>query len=144
MTIRNETIMDVQWLAILEQETSSELLAKMIGMFVNEIGEHVAALREAGRQADPPAIAAELHALKSGAGNFGALKLQDVTRCAESMRRDGSLENTIAAISIVADVCEETIAKYARRFDVSTGERGTGEAFSPTSQDASDFQGSGR
>ena len=105
-------LMDQQVLSDLEKETSRELVTEIIGIFIKETGERMAALGEAGRQQDHGSVIAEAHAIKSSAGTFGALLLQDTAGRVEILARQGKQEESIALIDSVEEISQETLDLY--------------------------------
>ena len=121
-------LMDIGVLVRMEQETSRELVKEIIGIFVRETGEHLAALAKAGEAADQPAVVTEAHAIKSSAGTFGALRLQDVSGSVEVLGRQGNLAEAIAAIEVVEKVAEKTMQLYSSRISAVPEDQSSGKA----------------
>ncbi|MEE8340109.1 MAG: response regulator, partial [Xanthomonadales bacterium] len=116
-------LMDLGVIAVMERETSCELVKEIIGVFVHETSEHLLALRKAGEAADTTAMVAEAHAIKSSAGTFGALQLQDVSSTVEVLGRQGKQAEAIAAIKVLGEVAEQTILLFSSRFSVAPGDQ---------------------
>lgn len=112
----DKQLMDIGVLLSMEQETSRDLVNEIIGIFIRETGEHIAALCKAGEAADTTAIVAEAHAITSSAGTFGALQLQDLSRTVEVLGRQGNQTEAIAAIEAVEEAAEKTIQIYSSSF----------------------------
>ena len=109
-------LMDQQVLDDLENETSSELVAEIIGIFIKETGERLDELREAGIRQDHPSVIAAAHAVKSSAGTFGALRLSAAAGRVELLGRQGKEEESIASIESVVDISDKTLRFYAERY----------------------------
>jgi CheY-like chemotaxis protein len=108
--------MDLAVLKTLERETAPELVQEIIGVFKREITENMVALSKAGELANLDAIVAEAHAIKSIAGTFGALSLQNASSVVESVGLEGDIAESIAAINALAKVAEQTIKLYSSRY----------------------------
>ena len=124
---QDNQLMDIGVLVCMEQETSRDLMNEIISIFIRETGEHLAALGKAGEAADTTAIVAEAHAIKSSAGTFGALQLQDVSRTVEVLGRQGNQAEAIAAIEAVEEVAKKTIQLYSSRFSAVPANQSSGE-----------------
>lgn len=125
---QDNQLMDIGVLVCMEQETSRDLMNEIISIFIRETGEHLAALGKAGEAADATAIVAEAHAIKSSAGTFGALRLQDVSSTVEVLGRQGNQAEAIAAIEAVEEVAKKTIQLYSSRFSAVPANQSSGEA----------------
>ena len=113
---RSITIMDEEVLAKMERETSTEIVNQVLGIFLEEMQEHLDALRTAGDQIDTPTLISEAHALKSSCGTFGALRLFEAARTVESLGREGRHEEAMEATQAIFNAGEETVAAYAGKF----------------------------
>jgi HPt (histidine-containing phosphotransfer) domain-containing protein len=113
--------MDLHTLSGLEHETSRKLLAEIIAIFIRETGERMAALREAAKQQDLAAIVAESHAIKSSAGTFGALLLQETANRVEMLGRQGKQVEAIALIDSVEEVTQRTVQLYTSHYPGTAG-----------------------
>jgi len=113
-------LMDQQVLAALESETSRELLAEIIGIFIQETGERMGDLQAAGARQDSPSVVAAAHAVKSSAGTFGALRLQAVAGRVELLGREGEEAEAIALIESVVEISDRTLRLYAERYRQAT------------------------
>jgi len=109
-------LMDHDVLLGLEKETSSELITEIINIFVSETGERLATLREAGRKQEGETVIAEAHAIKSSAGTFGALLLQEVAGRVELLGRQGKLGESIALIESVEEISNKTLQLYVNQY----------------------------
>ncbi len=105
-------LMDQHMLDSLEKETSRELITDIIGIFIKETGEHLEALREAGKNQDQASVVSEAHAIKSSAGTFGAIRLQEMAGRVEMLGRQGETTQAIAMIDSVEDISLRTLEIY--------------------------------
>ncbi|QJD30614.1 response regulator [Methylococcus geothermalis] len=77
--------------ALARLDHDEELLAEMIGLCIEELPKHLAALREAGTRADTAALADAAHAIKGMAGHFCAEAVRELaTRLEDQARTAGS------------------------------------------------------
>jgi PAS domain S-box-containing protein len=114
--IVNLELMDQRVLADLEKETSRELVTEIIGIFIRETGERMAALSEAGKRPGNDDIAAEAHAIKSSASTFGARLLQDAAGRVEILARQGKRQESIALIGSVEQLTRQTLDLYTNLY----------------------------
>ncbi|QXP82968.1 response regulator [Methylococcus sp. Mc7] len=73
--------------ALTRLDHDEELLAEMIGLCIEEIPKHLAALREAGTTADMAALADAAHAIKGMAGHFCAGAVRELAARLEDRAR---------------------------------------------------------
>lgn len=73
--------------ALARLDHDEELLAEMIGLCIEEIPKHLAALREAGASADLAALADAAHAIKGMAGHFCAGAVRELAARLEDRAR---------------------------------------------------------
>jgi CheY-like chemotaxis protein len=109
-------LMDIGVLVSMEHEVSREVVEEVVEIFIHETRKHLSALCKAGETADTDALVAEAHAIKSSAGTFGALQLQEVARIVEVLALQGNQDEAIAAIATVEDVAEKTLQLYSSKF----------------------------
>ena len=105
LSVEESELVDQRTLSDLEKETSHELVTQVIGIFIRETGERMAALLEAGSQQQLEGIVSEAHAIKSSAGTFGAVLLQEIAGRVELLGRQGKLAESIALIDSVYPNC---------------------------------------
>ncbi len=74
-------------------------LAELIDLFLGDLPRRIAAITAAAEQADAAALALHAHALRSGAGNFGASVLDRVCEQLEQDARRGALGDARAALA---------------------------------------------
>jgi PAS domain S-box-containing protein len=109
-------VLDEEQLSMMENETSTELMAEVIGIFLQETQAHLDALRAAGDQVDSSTLVSEAHAIKSSSGTFGALRLYESARRVESLAREGQHDMAIQCTRGIFEAAEETFTVYGRRF----------------------------
>lgn len=109
-------LIDLDTLRQLEEDTSKELLPQMIALFCKETRERIAKIHQATQTNDFVALASEAHAIKSGAGTFGARELQALARIVEQASRDGEYEvaaGKAAELEQVASLSLEMLTQCA-------------------------------
>lgn len=79
-----------------------DALAELIDLFLGDLPRRIAAIAAAVERTDAAAIAFHAHALRSGAGNFGASVLDDVCGQLEQAGLCGALEDARAAFAELA------------------------------------------
>jgi len=108
-------VLDEEILANMASETSAELMIQVLGIFLEETQGHLDALSAAGDQIDTSTLISEAHAIKSSCSTFGALRLFEAARTAESLGREGRHEEAMEAIKGILIAGEETVAVYAEK-----------------------------
>lgn len=68
------------------------LIDELIDLFLADLPGRLAAIADAVKRVDAPALALEAHALRSGSGNFGATRLDDLCGRMEQMGKSGVLD----------------------------------------------------
>ena len=121
LSAEESELMDQRTLSGLEKETSHELVTEIIGIFIGETSERMAALLEAGRNQHLESVVAEAHAIKSSAGTFGALLLQEVAGRVELLGRQGKLAESIALIDSVEEISQKTLRLYRTSYSGTKG-----------------------
>ncbi len=109
-------LVDLDTLRQLEEDTSKELLPQMVAVFCEETLDRVRRVRQAMQSSDFVALASEAHAIKSGAGTFGARELQALARIVEQASRDGDYEIALskaAELQQVASLSLDMLTQYA-------------------------------
>jgi HPt (histidine-containing phosphotransfer) domain-containing protein len=79
-------------LANIRRLGGDELLYKMIDLFLDNTPPRLEALRNAQAAGNLKAMSLEAHALKSSAGNFGALPMMDLAGRIEQLASEGGSE----------------------------------------------------
>jgi HPt (histidine-containing phosphotransfer) domain-containing protein len=121
LSVEESELVDQRTLSDLEKETSHELVTQVIGIFIRETGERMAALLEAGSQQQLEGIVAEAHAIKSSAGTFGAVLLQEIAGRVELLGRQGKLAESIALIDSVEEISNKTQQLYSNLYPGAEG-----------------------
>ena len=98
----------------MERDTSEEILAELIGVFVGESRKRI---EEIDDLAEGPLedLVAAAHAIKSSASTFGARHLQQLAAAVEQRARDGE-EGAGEDVSALVEAAERTLAAYTERF----------------------------
>jgi two-component system sensor histidine kinase/response regulator len=88
-----EKLLDMSALAAVRELDAGEgtILAEVIGLFLDDVPNHLEALRSALGQRDASGVARAAHALKSAAGNVGATRVVQLCRQIEQAGRIGPL-----------------------------------------------------
>ena len=79
-------------LAGLEKQGSDELIARVVGAYLSSSTKLARGIQEAIQAADPKAMAAAAHTLKSSSAQVGAMKLSGLCKELEARGHSGSLE----------------------------------------------------
>ena len=75
------------------------LIDELIDLFVADLPRRLSAIAEAIEQADPSALALQAHALRGGAANFGADRLDELCSMLEEIGRRGPQAEASAIFS---------------------------------------------
>jgi HPt (histidine-containing phosphotransfer) domain-containing protein len=94
-------IIDPRALDTLVRFGGTSLLKNMIKVFLADVPPRVAKAREAVTVLDVAAIGRALHALKSSAGQLGALRMMDRCEAGESLARRGEAATLPALVAEV-------------------------------------------
>jgi PAS domain S-box-containing protein len=113
---RSVEVLDEERLAKMENETSTELMTEVIGIFLEETQAHLDALSAAGNQVDSSTLVSEAHAIKSSSSTFGASRLYEAARIVEALAREGRHEQSMEATQGIFEAAEETFTVYARQY----------------------------
>ena len=112
-------LLDEDSLIRLESDTSKSMMPQLISIFITEMDERLKSLEAVQRSKDESKIIASAHAIKSSAGTFGALQLQDAARIVEELGREGRLDEAWSGISSIVDIGNKTLEYYRQRFVVT-------------------------
>ena len=88
-------LMNSETLQKLGNETSPEMLPEIVSIFIKEMEERINSLPVAVDELDRDELIARAHAIKSSAGTFGALGLEDSARRIEQLGRDDKLDELL-------------------------------------------------
>jgi HPt (histidine-containing phosphotransfer) domain-containing protein len=81
-------------------------LAELIALFLADLPARTAEIAAAVERADAPALALHAHALRSGAGNFGAARLDELCERLEQTGLRGALDEARAMLAELAPEAE--------------------------------------
>ena len=79
-------------------KSGDAVLAELIDLFLADLRRRTAAIAAAIENADAAALALHAHALRGGAANFGAVRLDDLCGRLEDMGRRGAFDETRPAL----------------------------------------------
>jgi len=97
---------------VLEQladDTSEELVPEMVGIFIKELNRRVEIIDKAIDSQNVADIGAEVHAIKSSAGTYGALKLQSLAKSIDALYKDGNKKQLLELSKKLPDLIRKTI-----------------------------------
>ena len=103
--------------AVLQQlarDTSGEALPMMITVFQGEVRKRVSLIKSVADDGNSNELREQAHALKSCAGTFGGLRLQELARLLEDAASAGNTEELPVLIEELGTVAEQTLIEYAR------------------------------
>ncbi|NKN33577.1 PAS domain S-box protein [Marichromatium bheemlicum] len=98
--------LDPRILDQLADNTAPELVPELIGMFLEESAGRVATLIDQQASEDIGRIQTEAHSLKSGAGSFGALRLQRLAQEIEKAAKEKDREALATSLLALPSVAE--------------------------------------
>jgi HPt (histidine-containing phosphotransfer) domain-containing protein len=117
--INQLAMMDEKTLQRLVQETSEEMVERMIAVFVKEVQRRFNAMREGLITVDLDSIETEAHTLKSNAATFGALKLAELAKIIESACKRMDETRVRSIFPETEQVLLETLVLYKTRYKIS-------------------------
>lgn len=97
----------------LSRDTSAENLPMMISVFINEIKKRLEYIDIAVNKQDELEIREQAHALKSCAGTFGGLKLQEAARELEDLASRSNACSEALALERVTEIAKDTLVAYS-------------------------------
>lgn len=97
----------------LARDTSAEALPKMITVFQGEVSKRVKLINRYLDDGDVSELREQAHALKSCAGTFGGLRLQELAKFLEEAADAGNTQELSTLIEELAEVAEQTLIEYA-------------------------------
>jgi PAS domain S-box-containing protein len=97
----------------LSRDTSAENLPMMISVFINEIKKRLQYIDIACNKQDELEIREQAHALKSCAGTFGGLKLQEAARELEDLASRSNACSEALALERVTEIAKDTLVAYS-------------------------------
>ena len=87
-----QPILELSVLDTLRAETTPEVLHQVVGLYIQELGEHSVALSDAVAAQDTALAAAHAHAIKSSSGALGAMALYQAASELEQACRQSRME----------------------------------------------------
>ena len=97
----------------LQPEAGDELLAQLIGIYLEDAPKHIVAMRAATQHSDVDALRVAAHTLKSSSAQLGALRLSESCRTLEQRARSKQVDD---AALLVSDV-EREFAQVRAAFE---------------------------
>lgn len=111
-----EEDLDIQALHQLEADTDRELLARIIGLFIDETTARLDHIAKAGETGDWQRLQREAHTLKSSAATFGAKRLQDHARRLDEACRSGDHDTVRALTGTLPQVATPALEALTTRY----------------------------
>ena len=112
-------LMNSETLQKLGNETSPEMLPEIVSIFIKETEERINSLPVAVDELDGDELIARAHAIKSSAGTFGALRLEDSARRIEQLGRDDKLDEARSEIASMLETGRKTLDLYRQHYPSS-------------------------
>ena len=112
-------LMNSETLQKLGNETSPEMLAEIVSIFIKEMEERINSLPVAVDELDGDELIARAHAIKSSAGTFGALRLEDNARRIEQLGRDDKIDEARSEIASMLETGRKTLDLYRQHYPSS-------------------------
>lgn len=100
-------------------------LAELIDLFLADLPRRLATITAAVESGDAAALALHAHALRGGAANFGAARLDDLCGRLEAMGRRGALDE---AYTVLAQLLPATEPVRRALLAIKSGADGSGGA----------------
>jgi len=104
----------------LGQELGPEVLPQLVAKFIEHTGNRLDRIDSALADEDLEALAAETHALKSGAATFGAMRLSELASETENASRRGDVSGALAAAAEIRGA-GETVAGLLQDYLATDG-----------------------
>ncbi|MDX1654381.1 MAG: response regulator, partial [Candidatus Competibacteraceae bacterium] len=109
-------VLDPTILAQLRADTDGALLGRVVGIFVQEARQRLVQLTTALERGDWQRLQREAHTLKSGAGTFGALELQDHARRLDEACRKDDHKQALTLASTIGNTASRALAALEQQF----------------------------
>lgn len=116
----NEPILDKATLEKLAHDTSPEAVPEMITIFLHELQKRSNSLKSAKKNNNVEDIAMQVHALKSSAGTYGAIKLQNIAIKIDLLCKQNQFEQAILLVDSILSIIYETELEYKRRVVINS------------------------
>jgi CheY-like chemotaxis protein len=97
----DQSVLDI--IRDMEDEDDPDMLAEIIGLYLDRAPELLQSLQAAIANKDAEALRVAAHTLKSSSANVGARVLADLCRELEELGRTGSLDNSATKLSLLYD-----------------------------------------
>jgi PAS domain S-box-containing protein len=110
-------LLDDAAISQLAEDTSAELVPKMVSLFIEEIVKRAGRVSEGLNSLPLESLEDEAHTLKSCAGTFGAIRLQGLAKAMEAACRQGNRKSAENLGSRIPEVLAQTLQAYRDRFD---------------------------
>ena len=101
----------------LEAAIGKDGLGRVLSAFIGELKDNRPNFVDFGDSLDLDQLCRHAHTLKSTAGTFGAVALQDAARQMEEATRLEQVEKALELQPSVLALLDETIAYYSKTFD---------------------------
>lgn len=98
----------------LQQEGDPSLVARLVGLYLDDSGAQMETLRSGVKQADAEAVHRAAHSLKSSSANVGAIKLSGLLKEMEAMARAKDLRMAGEALAEIETEYEAARAALSR------------------------------
>lgn len=98
----------------LARDTSRDALPRLLTVFMGEVKKRVQLIEEAFGNDDEAELREQTHALKSCAGTFGGLRLQESAKRLEEAASSGRAMKTPGLMEDLGKVAERTLIEYAQ------------------------------
>lgn len=108
------SVFDPNALSRMEKLGGTELVIKMVDLFVTHGGERMEAARTGWKARDLEALERAAHSLKSSAGNVGAVELQRVADALEGVAADGKSETIPVLLQRLEDAFSQAKASLKK------------------------------
>ena len=111
---------DEHVLSALAADLSDELMPSVVGSFIDEAAQRIAAIERAAARGDVALAGEEGHTLKGSAATFGVCALRDTAFAIEQAGRGGSIEGVRAQIDALRRHGEAAMTVLRERFDAQS------------------------
>ncbi|UCC15372.1 MAG: Hpt domain-containing protein, partial [Gammaproteobacteria bacterium] len=102
-------LIDEDQLRTLGQDTSPDLVPKLVAVFVSELGTRARGISQGLESGDTKRLASEAHALKSSASTYGATAIAECARRIDQACKDENRVEAVAQGRALIDLVESTV-----------------------------------
>lgn len=106
----HDAVMDAQ-LARLDKLGGPAFVRKMVRLFLDIVPQRLASIEQGLRTGDLPAVEQAAHALKSSAGNLGAVVAQELCEQMEGLAGAGKSDSLPALLEQLRQSLEQAVAR---------------------------------